>query len=76
MSGCGKTTDNDDIPDLMCVQAAAGHLRCSPRHVYQLIQGGLLSAYRLGKRRGLRVTRKSVVEYVARNRVDPEDYFT
>lgn len=63
-----------EIPELMYIHAAAQRLQCSTRHIYQLVQDGKLAAHRLGEKRGLRVTRQSVVDYVASNQVDPEDY--
>ena len=62
-----------DVGQFMYVKRAALALCCTEKHVYQLIRDGKIEAIRLGKR-GLRVSRSSVDEFIRRNRVEPMDY--
>jgi len=58
----------------MYVKRAALALCCTEKHIYNLIRDGKIEAIRLGKR-GLRVSRSSVFEFIRQNRVDPMDYY-
>ena len=58
----------------MIVKRAALALCCTEKHVYNLIRDGKIQAIRLGKR-GLRVSKISVDEFVKKNMVDPVDYY-
>ena len=58
----------------MYVKRAALVLCCTEKHVYNLIRDGKIKAVRLGKR-GLRVSKISVDEFVKKNMVDPDDYY-
>lgn len=49
-------------------------LSCKEGHVYNLIQEGELSAIKIGQR-ALRVSENSLNDFIARRRVNPEDYF-
>jgi excisionase family DNA binding protein len=64
-----------DGGQFMYVKRAALALCCTEKHIYQLIKDGKIEAIRLGKR-GLRVSRNSVDEFIRKNRVDPMDYYT
>ena len=58
----------------MYVKRAALVLCCTEKHVYNLIRDGKIQAVRLGKR-GLRVSRSSIDEFVRKNMVDSNDYY-
>ncbi len=63
-----------EIPELMYVHTVAERLCCSTRKIYTLIQENEIEAVRLGKR-GVRVVKSSVVKYLERGQLDPEEYF-
>ena len=54
---------------LLNVAQVMEHLNCSRRWVYSLITGNELKAIRIGTTKGLRVTEKSVVRFLARRKV-------
>lgn len=56
---------------LLRVYRVAAILDCSKSQVYVLVQRGDLIAVRLGPR-GIRITAKSVDEFMARNELDPD----
>ncbi len=51
------------------VTRAAELLGCSPSWVYKLVAVGDLKAYRIGNRRGLQVTERSIEAFLARQMV-------
>lgn len=53
------------------VQVAASKLECSLSWVYKLVSAGELKAYRIGSRKGLQVTVRSLDTYLASRRVEP-----
>lgn len=56
------------------VQSVAERLGCTDRYVSMLIQDGDLEAMKLGDR-AIRVSEQSVDAFIARRKVDPQDYF-
>ena len=54
---------------LLNVAQVMEQLNCSRRWVYSLITGNELKAIRIGTTKGLRVTEKSVVRFLARRKV-------
>lgn len=55
----------------LSVKETANQLGCSAWQVYELYKTGGLSGFRIGKRRGVRVYAKSVVDFVAKNENKP-----
>lgn len=53
----------------MYVSKVADILAVSAQHVYELIRRGELAAIKIGAR-GIRVTRKSLEEFLNRNRIE------
>jgi excisionase family DNA binding protein len=65
-------THTDD--KYISVQAVAETLSCTDQYVYVLIREGSLAAIKIGQR-AIRVSEKSLNEFIAGNRIDPEEYF-
>ncbi len=55
------------------VQTAAARLGCTVSWVYKLVTSGRLVAFRIGSRKGLQVTVRSIEAYLASRRVDLND---
>ena len=55
------------------VQTAAARLGCTVSWVYKLVASGRLVAFRIGSRKGLQVTMRSIEDYLASRRVDLND---
>ncbi len=55
------------------VQTAAARLGCTVSWVYKLVASGRLVAFRIGSRKGLQVTVRSIEAYLASRRVDLND---
>lgn len=51
------------------VMRAAEMLSCSRSWVYKLIEAGHLKAFRIGSRKGLQITVRSIESYLARQAV-------
>ena len=49
-------------------------LSCTDRHIYDLIVEGALDAIKVGGR-AMRVSEKSLEEFIEKQKVNPEDYF-
>ena len=69
-------------PDLVCltglgrlltVGEVAGALRCADQTVLNLIYGGQLRAFRIGPKRGYRVSEKDVERLLLDRQVDPTE---
>lgn len=50
------------------VTQAAKLIPCSRSYVYKLIEAGEILAYRTGERRGVRVYRESIADFIARRK--------
>jgi excisionase family DNA binding protein len=57
------------------VQSVAEILSCTDKYVYAMIQEGSLKAIKLGQR-ALRVSERSLQQFINANVVNPEDYFS
>ncbi|MDZ7641635.1 MAG: helix-turn-helix domain-containing protein [Desulfurivibrio sp.] len=62
-----------EIPEVMHVHAVARHLRCHRSTIYKLVEEGELIAIRLG-RRGIRIKKASLDDYLFRQEIDPIEY--
>ena len=63
---------NSDMgEDLLTVEDVAGHLACSNRFVYRLLDRGELPYVSLGAARGYRVRPADLREYIERQTVRP-----
>lgn len=51
------------------VTAAAERLECSVSWVYKLVAAGELQAYRIGSRKGVQITVRSVNDYLASRKI-------
>jgi excisionase family DNA binding protein len=49
-------------------------LCCTEKHIYQLVQNGQLKDIRIGKR-GIRVDRQSVENFIQEHLIDPIEYY-
>jgi excisionase family DNA binding protein len=58
----------------LTVQSVAETLSCTTKYIYELIQAGSLKAIKIGER-GLRISEKSLQEFIAVRVINPEDYF-
>lgn len=52
------------------VTAAAEMLGCTTRYIYKLIEQGKLKAYRIGARRGIQITVRSIRRHLEQNAMD------
>ena len=58
----------------LTLQTVAEILSCTDRHIYDLIVEGALDAIKVGGR-AMRVSEKSLEEFIEKQKVNPEDYF-
>ena len=58
----------------LTVQHVAERLSCSERYVSELIHIGALIAIKIGPR-AMRVSEKSLIEFIEVQRIDPQSYF-
>jgi excisionase family DNA binding protein len=58
----------------LTLQTVAEILSCTERHIYDLIVEGALDAIKVGGR-AMRVSEKSLEEFIEKQKVNPEDYF-
>ena len=58
----------------LTLQIVAEILSCTDRHIYDLIVEGALDAIKVGGR-AMRVSEKSLEEFIEKQKVNPEDYF-
>lgn len=49
---------------LLNVEQVREHLKCSRTHVYNLISAGVIEAFRIGSRKGLRVRESVVLRFI------------
>ena len=56
------------------LQVVAEILSCTDRHIYDLIVEGALDAIKVGGR-AMRVSEKSLEEFIEKQKINPEDYF-
>ena len=49
-------------------------LSCTERHIYDLIAEGSLMAIKVGSR-AVRVSEQSLIEFIEKQKVNPEDFF-
>lgn len=59
---------------LLAPHHVAEILSCTQRHVRNLIRAGELQAHRIGKR-NCRVTRASLMIFLEKNKIEPEDIY-
>jgi len=57
------------------VHLVARWLGCTNAYVYDLVKGGQLTAIRIGTR-AIRISEKSVNEFIEENIIDPDAFFT
>lgn len=61
---------DDQLCDRLNWQQACALIGCSRAHFYRLVSGGQIPcAYRMGKRKGIRVLRKDVEAYLQRLKI-------
>ena len=58
----------------LTLQTVAEILSCTDRHIYDLIVEGALDAIKVGGR-AMRVSEKSLEEFIEKQKVNPADYF-
>ena len=58
----------------LAVNRVAETLGCTERYVYEMVKEGTLKAIRLGIR-AIRISEKSLQEFIETNTVDPDEYF-
>ncbi len=58
----------------LAVHRVAETLGCTERYVYEMVKNGKLRAIRLGVR-AIRISGKSLQEFIETNTVDPDEYF-
>ena len=56
------------------IQSVAETLGCTDQYIYQLIRQGDLRAMKLGER-ALRISERSLQDFIATRAVNPEDYY-
>ena len=69
-------SERKNLPDrFITIQHAAERLSCSDRYIHELIQIGALIAIKIG-RRAIRVSEKSLTEFIESRCLNPQTYFT
>jgi excisionase family DNA binding protein len=58
----------------LTLQVVADLLSCTERHIFDLIAEGYLIAIKVGSR-AVRVSEKSLEEFIEKQKVNPEDFF-
>ena len=58
----------------LTLQVVADLLSCTERHIYDLIAEGSLMAIKVGSR-AVRVSEQSLIEFIEKQKVNPEDFF-
>ena len=58
----------------LTMQTVAEILSCTERHIYDLIVEGSLTAIKVGGR-AVRVSEQSLIEFIEKRKVNPEDFF-
>jgi excisionase family DNA binding protein len=58
----------------LAVNRVAEILGCTERYAYEMVKDGKLRAIRLGNR-AIRISEKSLQEFIKSNIVDPDEYF-
>ena len=58
----------------LTLQVVADLLSCTERHIYDLIAEGYLTAIKVGSR-SVRVSEQSLIEFIEKQKVNPEDIF-
>lgn len=56
------------------IQSVAETLSCTEQHIYFLIREGLLRSIKIGNR-AVRVSEKSLHEFIEKNTLNPDDFF-
>jgi len=56
------------------IQSVAETLSCTEQHIYFLIREGSLKSVKIGNR-AVRVSEKSLHDFIAKNTIDPDDFF-
>lgn len=59
-------TSNEVLPDVLCMDDVARYLRVSRSTAYELARRRDFPAIRLGRTRGVRVTREAFLEWLER----------
>ena len=55
---------------LLNVEQVRKMLNCSRRHVYNLIETGVLPAFKIGSRQGLRIKENQVIQFIEQCRIE------
>jgi len=64
----------DQIEKLIYVNSAARMLACTPKHIYEMIKAEEIKGVRVGVR-GVRVIKQSVIDFIEKNTINPDDYY-
>jgi len=56
------------------IQSVAETLSCTEQHIYALIREGALVSIKIGGR-AVRISERSLQEFIAKNTVDPESFY-
>lgn len=56
------------------IQSVAETLSCTEQHIYFLIREGSLKSVKIGNR-AVRISEKSLLDFIAKNTIDPDDFF-
>jgi excisionase family DNA binding protein len=63
------------IDNYLKVQYVMEKLNCTERHIYNLIIEGELEAIKIGKGNAKRISESSLVAFIARRKINPEDLY-